>query len=218
MVTEDSTPVERYEVPCFRCQVSFDASTARWCGCLVAEQTLVCPACGGCFCTAPRTMRLEFWSNAPKSLWDRKFAEHKSAFQPPANPPLEGVRRPLVLVVEDDPSIQRLALRAVKALGYGVVLARDGAEGLELARRYAPDAVLSDALMPRMDGRELCRAIKSDAATRGIKVAVMTSLYTDPRYKEEATTDFQVDEYLAKPLDLDSLKKTLEKLAGPASS
>lgn len=214
----DSASPSRYEVSCHQCQALFDSLAAAWCNCLVAERTLVCPSCGSCFCKAPRPYRLKFWSEAPKSLWEAKLAEHAAAFEPPNNPPVGDLRRPLVLVVEDDPAIQRVAMLAVERLGYGALLAKDGAEGLNLAHQYMPDAVLSDALMARMDGRELCRRLKEDPATRHIKVAVMTSLYTGARYRSEAVSTYRVDEYLTKPLDPEILKATLRKLAGPPVS
>ena len=218
MCPEDSAPPARFEVSCHQCQAPFDSLAAVWCTCLVAERTVVCPSCGSCFCKAPRAYRLKFWSDAPKSLWEAKIAEHTAAFESPPNPAVADLRRPLVLVVEDDPAIQRVAMLAVERLGYGALLAKNGAEGLALAHQFMPDAVLSDALMPRMDGRELCRRLKEDPVTRHIKVAVMTSLYTGARYRAEAAATYRVDEYLAKPLDPESLKETLEKLAGPPRS
>ena len=65
--------------------------------------------------------------------------------------------RPLVLLVDDEKDIQRVASRVIQSLGYGLVLGHNGEEGLELAPRYKPDLVLTDALMPRMDGREMAR-------------------------------------------------------------
>ena len=78
-----------------------------------------------------------FWSSAPKALWDRKFKEHREDFTPPANPDPDAVARPLVLVVDDEKDIQRVATRVILSLGYGLVLAHNGEEGLELARRSA---------------------------------------------------------------------------------
>ena len=65
--------------------------------------------------------------------------------------------------------------------------------------------------MPKMDGREMCRLIKADAETAGIKVVVMTSLYTSVKYQTEAYKSFKVDDYLAKPLDFSQLRTMLEK-------
>jgi CheY-like chemotaxis protein len=203
---------ESYVVACHGCRGSFDAMDTSWCSCISAERTLVCPRCLACFCKAPATYKSGFWSQAPKSLWDRKFEEHNAyQVEVPENPAPENVVRPLVLIVEDEKPIRKVAARVVESLGYGIVLATNGEEGLELARRYKPDLVLSDALMPRMDGREMCRRLKDDPETAGIKVIVMTSLYKSVKYRNEAKKSFRVDGYVDKPLDFQQLQTILQQ-------
>ena len=104
---------------------------------------------------------------------------------PPPNPDPGAAPRPLCLVVDDEKDIQRVASRVIESLGYGLVLARDGEEGLALARLYRPQLVLTDALMPRLDGREMGRRIKADPECGTPKVVVMTALYTNMKYKTE---------------------------------
>jgi CheY-like chemotaxis protein len=203
-----------YVVGCHKCQVPFDALQASWCSCLVSERSFVCPSCGGCFCKAPAAYKQRFWSGAPKTMWDRKLAEKQELYTPPPNPSPLDAPRPLVLLVEDEKDIQRVAARVLDALGYGMVVARDGAEGLELAKRYKPDLVLTDALMPKLDGREMGRQIKQDPETAHIKVVVMTALYTNIKYQQEAYRAFKVDDYMTKPLDVDQLRAVLEKHLG----
>jgi len=94
------------------------------------------------------------------------------------------------------------------------VVARNGQEGLDLAKRYRPDLVLSDALMPQMDGREMCRRIKEDPETAGAKTIVMTGLYTAVKYRTEAHKAYKVDDYLTKPLDFALLREMLQKHLG----
>jgi CheY-like chemotaxis protein len=205
---------ETYSVACNHCQAAFDAMDTTWCSCLVSERTLVCPHCLQCFCKAPGPYKNRFWSAAPKALWDRKFREHHEQFTPPANPEPESVVRPLVLVVDDEPDIQRVATRVIESLGYGLILAKDGEQGLELARRYRPQLVLTDALMPRLDGREMGRRIKEDADMGGAKVVVMTALYTNVKYRNEGFKTYLVDDYLAKPLAFEELRALLRKHLG----
>jgi two-component system KDP operon response regulator KdpE len=138
-------------------------------------------------------------------MWDRAMADHRSVFDPPSNPPPAAAPRPLILVVDDEPDIQRVAHLALSALGYGVVLGRDGLEGLELASQYLPDLVLADAFMPKLDGREMCGRLKSNPATSGLKVVIMTALYTAARYRSEAFRDFHADDYLSKPFSAGEL-------------
>ena len=144
-------------------------------------------------------------------MWDRKFEEHNAPPSPIENPPLTDVKRPLVLLVDDEPNIQKVASLVITGLGYGLVVGRNGEEGLELAQSYKPDLVLTDALMPRLDGREMCRRLKDDPATASTKVVVMTSLYTNMKYHHEAHKAYKVDDFLNKPLDFEQLKSLLQK-------
>jgi len=203
--------VETYSVACYNCRATFDAFDTPWCSCLVSERTLVCPHCLTCFCKAPAAYKSRFWSGAPKALWDRKFGEHHEDFTPPANPEPDDAPRPLVLVVDDERDIQRVATRVISSLGYGLLLARDGEEGLALARRYKPDLVLADALMPKLDGREMGRQIKTDPETAQAKVVIMTGLYTNVKYRNEGFKSYKVDDYLAKPLSFEELRVVLQK-------
>jgi len=202
---------QNFIVVCHGCRGSFDAMDTTWCSCLVTERTLVCPRCLGCFCKAPSTYKSQFWARAPKTLWEKKFEEYHDQGALPENPDPGSVKRPLVLVVDDEKAIRRVAASVVESLGYGLVLAANGEEGLELARRYKPDVVLSDALMPRMDGREMCRRLKNDPEIAGIKVVVMTSLYKAVRYRTEAQRVYLVDDYVVKPLDFNEVRRVLQK-------
>lgn len=216
MNLESPVPDDTYVVSCYNCQGPFDALSSSWCSCLVSKRTVVCSGCLTCFCKAPIAYRQRFWELAPQSMWDRVIAEGKTALDLPPNPPPEDVSRPLVLVVDDEPDIQRVALRTIGSLGYGVVFARDGMEGLELARRYRPDLILTDAFMPKLDGREMCRRLKADATTAAAKIVIMTGVYTAARYKSEAFREFHADDYLAKPLQFRELSDLLQKhLSGP---
>jgi CheY-like chemotaxis protein len=205
---------ESYVVACYACRASFDALEATWCSCIATERTLVCPSCLTCFCKALPQYKQLFWRNAPRTLWDRKLEEHQQAFELAPNPEPAEAARPLVLLVDDEKDIQRVASRAITGLGYGLVVARNGQEGLELARRYRPDLVLSDALMPQMDGREMCRRIKEAPETANVKTIVMTALYTAVKYKTEAHKAYRVDDYLNKPLDFALLRDMLQKHLG----
>jgi CheY-like chemotaxis protein len=211
MEQETLSSGETFDVSCFYCQASFDALESSWCGCLGSRRTLVCPACQRCFCKASAAYRERFWETAPQAVWDRATAERRNVFQRPPNPPVDSVSRPLVLVVDDEPDILRAALAALTALGYGTVLAPDGLEGLVLASRYRPDLVLTDAFMPNLDGREMCRRLKTDPATAGLKVIVMTAVYTAARYRSEAFREFRADDYLSKPLEFGELRAVLAR-------
>jgi CheY-like chemotaxis protein len=212
-MTTDAAPDEmKYKVNCQSCGGKFDALRAPWCNCLTKERTVRCHHCNECFCKSSAAVKQQFWADAPEAMWARK-RELKQE-KPFANPSPADVTRPLVLIVEDEKEIQSIAMRVVNALGYGAVLARDGEEGLALAAEYRPDIVLTDAMMPKLDGREMCRRIKDDPQLGSTKVAIMTSLYTSAQYKYEALKEFKADAYAAKPLDPAQLREILKKLAG----
>jgi len=209
-----TTPADTYVVSCHACQATFDALDTPWCSCLVTERTLVCPACLTCFCKAKPQYKQAFWRAAPRSLWDRKLQEHQQAEELAPNPPAAEVARPLVLLVDDEKDIRRVAASVISSLGYGLAVARNGQEGLAMAREYRPQLVLSDALMPGLDGREMCRRIKEDPENAKVKTVVMTALYTAVKYRTEAYRAFRIDDYLTKPLDFAQVRDVLQKHLG----
>lgn len=143
-------------------------------------------------------------------MWERKRSEARAKFEF-TNPPPESLTRPFVLIVDDEDEIRAVAVRAVTELGLSVVVARNGEEGVALAKVYRPDIVVTDAMMPKLDGREMALRIKEDPLTAGAKIVILTSLYTDARYKYEALKTFRADAYLAKPVDARTLQDVLRK-------
>jgi len=209
-------PQSSYWIACSTCRRQFDALGAQWCTCLVTERTLVCPHCGQCFCKAPTSYKSRFWGGAPRALWDVKALEHHT--EDDAFEEIEALsHRPLVLVVDDEAAIRRVAVVSLGGMGYGVALARNGIGGLEAARRLKPDLILTDALMPKLDGRDMCRQVKDDPGLAHIPVIVMTALYTSIKYRLEGHKRYHVDDYLAKPVSASELRRTVDKYLRPAS-
>jgi CheY-like chemotaxis protein len=128
------------------------------------------------------------------------------------------IARPMVLVVDDSKLIRMTTMRLVHNLGYGAIEAADADNALALTLLYRPEVVLSDALMPKGDGRELCRTIKSSPSTRDTKVIIMTGLYKAAHYRYEAFNSFGVDEYLLKPIEPAELQKLLARVVGPPAT
>jgi len=87
----------------------------------------------------------------------------------------EQENRPRVVIADDDPDIRRLVEMTVTNAGCDVTVASDGEEALARVRDSVPDLVILDVLMPRMDGWEVARALKSDPATREVPVMFLTS-------------------------------------------
>jgi len=86
------------------------------------------------------------------------------------------MRAPLVLLVDDDPQSLRLLSEALAGQPFALAVALDGEMALRQIRREEPDLVLLDAMMPGMDGFEVCRRLQADPATRDIPIIFMTSL------------------------------------------
>ena len=81
-----------------------------------------------------------------------------------------------VLVVEDEQTIANVLSQVLTFGGYRTVQAQDGAEALQQVEIHAPDAIVLDIVIPRMDGWEVCRCLKSNPKTRHIPIVIYTTL------------------------------------------
>jgi CheY-like chemotaxis protein len=122
------------------------------------------------------------------------------------------VARPLILLVDDEPSIRETVSFILEMEGYQVVTAENGDEALEQIRRLQPPVVLLDAMMPRRDGFDVCRTVKSDPTLAATKVVMLTALgqKTDQERAMVAGADF----YVTKPFDEEDLLALLARLTG----
>jgi PAS domain S-box-containing protein len=94
--------------------------------------------------------------------------------------------RPCILVVDDDPVQLELTRVQLERQGFAVVTAVDGVEALESARASPPDAILSDVLMPKLDGFKLCRAVREDARLSRIPVVLQSNHFLEDADREHA--------------------------------
>ena|SRR5436190_12203127 len=104
-----------------------------------------------------------------------------------------------VLVVEDDPVILRLLEVNFELEGFGVLLAHDGAEGIEMARTHQPDVIVSDIMMPHTSGLELLAALKGDPDTKGIPIILLSAKAQTSDLK--VGLDAGADDYVTKPFE-----------------
>ena len=104
---------------------------------------------------------------------------------------------PLVLVVDDSITVRRVTQRLLQREGYRVALANDGLQALERLRDETPALVLSDIEMPRMDGFDLARNIRSDATLKDLPIIMITSRMAE-KHREHALA-LGVNHYLGKP-------------------
>lgn len=118
-----------------------------------------------------------------------------------------GGQRALILVVERNPAVQRLEKFFLEQAGYTVEFASDGVSALARARELKPHILVTEILVPKLDGLNLCRALKSDPTTRDILVLVFSHLHAEDRARE-----VEADAFLFKPLNEELLIETVQKL------
>jgi two-component system cell cycle sensor histidine kinase/response regulator CckA len=123
----------------------------------------------------------------------------------PASPSSAGKT---VLLAEDDPMQRRLARLALVTAGFSVVVAEDGAAALRLAREHKPDVILSDVLMPGLDGFALCRAIRSDGQLSGVPVVLMSAYYLEEQDRDLGTR-VGATRYVSRSAGLDAVVQAL---------
>ncbi|PKQ38824.1 MAG: hypothetical protein CVT59_01730 [Actinobacteria bacterium HGW-Actinobacteria-1] len=116
-----------------------------------------------------------------------------------------------VLVVDDDPAGRYLLESIVRSGGYEVLSAMNGEEALEVARRDVPDLIITDILMPRMDGYQLCRAWKSDEDLSHVPLVFYTASYTDLA-DERFADGLGADAFWRKPLDPTTMLQRIEEI------
>jgi DNA-binding response OmpR family regulator len=124
---------------------------------------------------------------------------------------------PHVLVVDDEPEILKMVAKIMEARGHRVSLARDGQEALDAVGRDRPDVMILDLNLPKMDGFEVCKQLKTDPATRAIPIVMLTAAYVSV---EDATRGVGVgaDEYVVKPFLREVLVHNVERLLESAAA
>lgn len=115
-----------------------------------------------------------------------------------------------ILLVEDNEMNSDMLQKRLRHRGFEVLLAADGRQGVDMARRERPDLVLMDLSLPEMDGWQATRILKSDAATCGIPVVALTAhaMVGD----RERALEVGCDDYAAKPIDMPLLLQTIARL------
>jgi len=117
-----------------------------------------------------------------------------------------------VLVIEDDPWTRTITTALLAGEGFAVVEAKNGEEGLQLARQHAPDAVLLDLALPTKSGLEVLRELKGDQQTDSIPV-IIVSAYGSLMNEQDAS---QAAGVVQKPFDYDELVGQVERATATA--
>ena len=117
-----------------------------------------------------------------------------------------------VLVVDDDDEMRGLMVLLLSG-AYDVAAARDGEEGLAMARSLRPDLIVLDLLMPRMHGFEVIRRLREDGELRNVKVLISSS----KSYSHDVNTaiaETGADAYIVKPFALDEFQLRVASMLG----
>ena len=117
-----------------------------------------------------------------------------------------------ILIVDDEEDARLYLEITLKSQGYDIISATNGQEALDLARQGHPDLIISDALMPVMDGFELCRQVKGDSDLNRIPFIFLSGIYDDESYQGLAMALGAV-RYLLKPIEPEPLIKVVRKVA-----
>ena len=115
--------------------------------------------------------------------------------------------KPLVLIADDDPDVRLLFRMSLQRNGFDVMEAADGSEALDCAFHSTPALILLDAMMPYVDGVEVCRQLKADSRTASIPVIFVSAKVNLSSYLEKL--DLPVAGCLTKPVSLRNLMQSV---------
>jgi CheY-like chemotaxis protein len=116
-------------------------------------------------------------------------------------------QRALILVVERNPLVQHLERYFLEQAGYTVEFAGDGMNALQRARELRPRIVVTEIMVPALDGLSLCRMLKSEPRTAHARVLIFSHLHAEDRAREVGA-----DAFLLKPISEQMLIDTVERL------
>jgi len=117
---------------------------------------------------------------------------------------------PTLLIGEDEPHLEEILTYVAKKLGLNFHVARDGEEVLERARELVPDLMLLDLYMPKMNGIDVCRALKNDPDTRDIYIIMITA--SAKKEDEDNAHLAGTNEFMIKPFSPTQLQKRLSQI------
>ena len=121
-------------------------------------------------------------------------------------------QRPLILVADDDEDILALLEVRLELAGYEVVTARNGAEALRKAQEQLPDLAVLDVMMPKLDGFELTRRLRSEEVTSRMPIILLTARAQDA----DVDQGFEAgaDDYIRKPFSPQELRSRVQAILG----
>jgi two-component system alkaline phosphatase synthesis response regulator PhoP len=114
-----------------------------------------------------------------------------------------------ILIIEDDPDTSKLVAQYLTREGYSVGVASDGVKGLKQIKQNFPDLLILDIILPEMDGFEVCKKLRGDAATSRLPILMLTALGEES--DKVVGLELGTDDYMTKPF---SLKELMARVKG----
>lgn len=108
-----------------------------------------------------------------------------------------------LLVIDDDEAVAQVVQRALKRFGYHVLVAMNGRDGIQMARRYKPDLIVLDVVMPGISGFQVCREMRADPLLQETPILFLTAKSEDEDKIEGLMAG--ADDYLTKPFNMEEL-------------
>ena len=121
-----------------------------------------------------------------------------------------------ILIIEDERALQEILQYNLEREGFEVSVAADGQDGLRRARSFEPDVILLDLMLPIIDGLEVCRQLRADAKTQGIRILMLTA--RSEEVDEIVGFNMGADDYVTKPFKVKPLIHRIKALIRRAGS
>jgi CheY-like chemotaxis protein len=126
-------------------------------------------------------------------------------------------KQPYILIVDDDPDILEGIITILETQPYRLATARDGKQCMQMIAEEAPDLLILDLLMPRMDGWGVIREMRSEPRYSGVPIMILTTVIEDAsrrRYELETGMAMDVQDYVQKPAKPADLLRRVERMLG----
>jgi DNA-binding response OmpR family regulator len=118
--------------------------------------------------------------------------------------------KPLILVIEDDRDMLEAVRMRLAANGYEVLTSSDGVEGLALAKEQAPDLIILDVMLPKLDGFSVCRILKFDESYKELPIILFSARVQ--RADLQRGKEVKADAYITKPFKAEDLLAKIKEL------
>jgi len=117
-------------------------------------------------------------------------------------------RKAKILLGDDEKYLHDLVAKALSADEFDILHAYDGKETLRLAEEQLPDLIVLDVMMPSMDGRDICKKLKNNPETKGMKIIMLTA--KDQQHDRILGLQLGADDYIPKPCSMNYLVRRIE--------